>query len=457
MPPEIEWEVDTSSHSQAIIKTPPPQSSSPRNKIILLIVITLGITLGVIYRSIPEPPQPPTPTPTPAPTIFVSLTRAIDQEARALEEGSVQSFIKLQDPADQQWRAQQLTSFKKWGEPPDYSDLYTIVESGTLSSDLVWVDISQARDGQYFRETRFYRSVNGQWFRTSPDVSFWGDGRALRTNHFDLHFQEGDNYHAQIVAQQLEKFYNRVCRDLNCTLGKPIEPVVFRVCKTSDCSDVDGIEPNPMSQFTLILSPIAQTTTVDASFFSGYSEPHITVTLPSPRLSGLYFQSLYNSSPGNDEPIERMAIENLFVPHFVAKLASGGVDRWSRSVKGNFFAGSIEQWEINRITPISALSDAQIFSTLQNVKDQDLLSLDVLWVSMPPYDLPQSQLDKLVAEIWSVIRFIETKHGADGVVHFLNAIGPAQSISDALQNGLNVSYADFDREWRAWLKEQLAK
>ncbi|HZY43739.1 MAG TPA: hypothetical protein VFF70_03230, partial [Anaerolineae bacterium] len=434
MAPEVEWDVDTSTGSQTIVKTPPPRSPSPRNRIIVLLVVVFGVTLGVIYRSIPEPPKPPTPTIRPTPTIAISIDRVIDQEARALERGDPQVFMRLQDPVDSQWRTQQINSFKKWGEPPDTSDLYTIINSDALGSDRRWVDISQARDGQFFRETRFYRLYDSKWVRTAPDYSLWGDGRLLRTNHFDLLYQEGDDYHAQIVAQQLEKFYTRVCQDLNCTLGKPIGSLVFRVCRALDCSDGAGVDPNPVPQFTVVMSP-----TIKATTAGGFSTQHITITMPSPRLSGLYFQSLYDSAPGNDEPLVQMAIDKLYVPHLVAKIASGRPALLSDFKKGDLFVGNITQWEINRIIPISAFSDAQIFLTLQNVKDQDLLSLDVLWDAIPPYDLPQSQLDMLVTETWSVIRFIETKYGSESVVHFLNAIGPAQSMSDALQNGLNVS------------------
>ncbi|HET7377953.1 MAG TPA: hypothetical protein VFK30_14670, partial [Anaerolineae bacterium] len=87
MAPEIEWDVDTSTHSQAIVKTPPPPPASPRNKILVLIVIVAGVALGAIYRSVPEPPTPPTPTPRPIPTPIISLEQVIDQEARALETG----------------------------------------------------------------------------------------------------------------------------------------------------------------------------------------------------------------------------------------------------------------------------------------------------------------------------------------------------------------------------------
>src|SRR5450756_1628009 len=104
MAPEIEWDVDTSTGSQTIVKTPPPRSPSPRNRIVVLLVVVFGVTLGVIYRSIPEPPKPPTPTIRPTPTIAVSIDRVIDQEARALERGDPQAFMRLQDPADPHWR-----------------------------------------------------------------------------------------------------------------------------------------------------------------------------------------------------------------------------------------------------------------------------------------------------------------------------------------------------------------
>lgn len=448
MAPEIEWDVDTSTHSQAIIKTPPPPAS-PRNKILVLIVIVAGVVLGAIYRSVPEPPTPPTPTPRPIPTPVISLEQVIDQEARALEKGDPQAFMRFQDPADPSWRTRQINSFKKWGEPPNDSDLYAIVARGTLRSDRVWAEVSQARDGQYFRETRFYRLNNNQWVRAAPDYSLWGDERLLRSNHFVLRFREGDNDHAQIMAQQLEKIYDRICEDLNCTLGQPVEPLTLRRCEALDCGAA-GVDPNPVPQFTLILSP-AMTSIVN----SGYTEQGITVTLSSPRLSGLYFQSLVDSPPGRDERIEQLAISQLSLPFFIAKIASGGSERWAKFRQGDLFVGNIGQWEVNRLAPIPAIDDT--LSVLHDLKDQQLPTLDSIWNMQPPYAMPQSQLGVIGSETWSVIRFIETKYGAEGVAHFLNAIGPAQSMSAALQAGLNVSEAEFDRDWRAWLKAQWAK
>src|SRR5512143_496739 len=447
MSPDLEWDVDTDSSRQVLVKTPPPRSSSPRNKLIVFIIIIFGITLGAIYRSIPEPPTPPTPTPRPIPTLVISLEQVIDQEARALEKGSPQAFMRFQDPDDPSWRTQQINSFKKWGEPPNDSDLYTIVARGTLGSDRVWAEVSQARDGQYFRETRFYRLNNTQWVRAAPDYSLWGDERLLRSNHFVLRFHEGDNDHAQILAQQLEKIYNRICTDLNCALGQPLQPPSLRVCQALDCSAAGGPDPNPVPQFTLILSP-AMTGIVN----SGYTEQGITVTLSSPRLSGLYFQSLAGSLPGRDERIEQLALSQLSLPFFIAKIASGGSERWAKFQQGNLFVGNIGQWEVNRLAPIPGIDDT--LSVLHDLKDQQLPTLDSLWNMVPPYAMPQSQLAVMGSETWSVIRFIEIKYGAEGVAHFLNAIGPAQSMSAALQTGLNVSEAEFDRDWRAWLKAQ---
>jgi hypothetical protein len=55
-----------------------------------------------------------------------------------------------------------------------------------------------------------------------------------------------------------------------------------------------------------------------------------------------------------------------------------------------------------------------------------------------------------VNEARVVIIFIEDRFGADGVVRFLNALGRAGSLEEALEAGLSIEYSEFLKEWRQW-------
>lgn len=173
MSPDLEWQVGEESDRETIVKTAPRKP--PRWRwLVIAFVVMLGAGLGALYRSIPEPPQPtplPTSTPLPPPPPIGTM---IEQEAHALATGDRAAFLALQDQNDGDWYRAQQAAFQTWGTPPSNAALYTIVESGTLSSGQVWVDLYQWRDAdRYFRETRFYRLRDNRWQRVRPSPSFW--------------------------------------------------------------------------------------------------------------------------------------------------------------------------------------------------------------------------------------------------------------------------------------------
>ena len=75
MSPEIEWQISDEAGRGTIAKTPPPRSPSHGRKILVALMVVLGIGLGMVYWSIPEPP-PATPgvTPSQAPSLMSKPT-----------------------------------------------------------------------------------------------------------------------------------------------------------------------------------------------------------------------------------------------------------------------------------------------------------------------------------------------------------------------------------------------
>jgi hypothetical protein len=55
-----------------------------------------------------------------------------------------------------------------------------------------------------------------------------------------------------------------------------------------------------------------------------------------------------------------------------------------------------------------------------------------------------------VNEAQAVIIFIEDRFGAEGVVQFLNALGLADSLEEAIEAALPIDYGEFLRQWRVW-------
>ncbi len=433
MGPEFEWQIGTDKGRRIEVKTPPPRLPSRWQKIFAALAVFLGVCLGVIYVSIPELSKRPEPTPllapttlrpvpaTPLPRILTPLEATIDREARALATFDLKTFVAIQDPDDPWWRQQRFQN--GYWEKPKFGPLYTIVDSGTLALNRAWADVIQYRNGQYFRETRFYRLRGNQWVRTRPFSDFWsGEPQTVRTEHFDLVFHAPDGPLVKMMADQFEQIYTQTCADLGCPLDRA------------------GSLPRVMT-LTLIFRPDAERFDMDWGLKA--------FILPSPRIQGLYFLDLSGSLPGNNVSLQGVAY-NL-VPQLIAQMVAGGDERWSRSQKGSLFVRIIGGQETSRIMADADVSDAVVFSYLHDISD--IMPLETLWDATWPYTstLP----DAMVGEAWSVIRFIDTQFGSEGTVKFLYAIGPATSLSQAIEASLSVPYADFEQQWRDWLEQRM--
>ena len=433
MGPEFEWQIGTDKGQRIEVKTPPPRLPSRWQKIFVALAVFLGVCLGVIYVSIPELSKRPEPTPLPAPTTpfpvpaaplprtLTPLEATIDREARALATFDLKTFVAIQDPDDPWWHQQRFQN--GYWERPKFGPLYTIVDSGTLALDRAWADVVQYRNGQYFRETRFYRLRGNQWVRTRPFSDFWsGEPQTVRTEHFDLVFHAPDAPLVKMVADQFEQIYMRTCADLDCPLDRA------------------GSLPRVMTM-TLIFRPDAERFDMDwgSKAFS----------LPSPRVRGLYFLDLSGSLLGNNVSLLGMAYS--LVPQLIARMASGGDERWSRYTNGDLFVRSIGYRETSLNLAGIDTANYVIFSYLSDVTD--VAPLETVWDATLPYTSTQPNV--MMAEAWTVIRFIDVNFGSDAVVKFLHAIGPATSLSQAIEAGLGIQYADFEQQWRDWLKQRL--
>ena len=189
MSPDIEWRVGDDAEQETIAQVTSDRPSRWRRPIVL-IAAALGLGLGALYTSIPEPPQPIAPPPPPAPTATPfrtpvppapDLAEAIDREARALASGDMPAFIGLLDPDEYDWRQEQISLFTPWGPPnggapPSNDEFYRILDTGRIDAGHAWADVIQAREGKFFRETRLYRLLDGEWLRTpTSDPAWWGD------------------------------------------------------------------------------------------------------------------------------------------------------------------------------------------------------------------------------------------------------------------------------------------
>ncbi len=427
MSPDVEWHIGGETGQDTIVKTPPRPRSPRWRGWAVAFAVMLGLGLGVLYRSIPGPPPKPAATPMPTRTAVPPppLEYAIDREAQAIAIGDMENFMALQDADDAEWRQEQAAAFRTCGKPST-GDLYTVVETGTLSNNRAWADVTQFCDDQYLRQLRFYQLRNNQWWRIQPalDSSFWGEQQATQTEHFDVIFRAKDAALVQALADGYERFYTQVCRDLGCdSTGSP-----------------------STERFTLsVLPEISEA----ASHWDGPGQP-IRLTLPSPRLTGLCVRGLRDDTLDNNELIEQYTFNKPLLASLGAYTASGGAKRWAKDQSGSPFIGLIGEWELMRLVPGFPDNTSYVRGVLANA---DVPPLESTW--MWPITYTQGIDESQWAEAHALITFIDEQYGPDQVARFLQAIGPAKSLPEAIEIS-RLSYDEFEQNWQVWLKKFVA-
>jgi hypothetical protein len=189
------------------------------------------------------------------------------------------------------------------------------------------------------------------------------------------------------------------------------------------------------------------------------------IALPSPRVVGYYEDA---NAPG--DPYVAMAYATLTDP--IVRLASGDYARWETDRGGELFRQALVTWKQARLheelhplelfyrrafrPPSSArLPDGRPVSLRENyasaLHNESLLPLISLWdwpIQGRGFGLLQHVA---VNEAEAVVAFIADHYGEDGVVRFLNALGRAHSLEEAIEAAVPVSFGEFNRQWTRWI------
>ncbi len=466
MSPDLEWRVGDETGQETIARTL-PRSMSRWRKSAMAIVMMLGVGLGVIYASIPEPPKrmaAPTPTaidlrsaaadftpnaPPPAPTT-APLQEAIRRDAyvlatRAGEPNHVIAFAAIRSiPAQYtDWYAALQNADGRWGTVAP-AQMYQVIQTGTLRSDVVWVDLQQARDNDTFRHTRFYQLHNGRWEWTLPDRSFWSGASASASTSdirplypFTVTYPIEDRAVMSVVLERFVRAYVNLCAQLNCPRlpgSSHSRPPVFQLS-------------------VMIQAGLWQSQAVDEQ------SDQVTITMPSPRVIG-YYQN--PDTPG--DPIASIAYDTLIDQ--AVRVATGNYARWSTDHGGELFLQAIVAQE-RRLTentrhpldlffaappPLFGPPDRSARDMFVRLfADHDLVPLITLW-DWPRYGSIFGQLqDVAIDEAGSVIAFMEERYGSEGVIKFLNSLGTSRSLDKAIERGLGVKFSEFSQQWMTWI------
>ncbi len=459
MSPDIEWHVGEDAERETIIKTTKTRRS-PRRPWIVIGVIALGVALGLLYRSIPEPPPksvdaapvaaviatplPPPPTPEP-------LAAAVERDARRLASsaGEANHLIAFGAPGDKfaDWYAALQNSFGRWGTPAPQA-LYTVSVSGTLPGGGAWVTLGQYRHGTVYRSTRFYRLENGRWVWTVPDRGFWSGATSVIRIPADPLFPITIQYPIEdtsLIRPVLERFsdvYQNLCASLKCPTPTDPSPL-----------------PTPGLTVSMTIKPMFIQPEVRTS------SKLLQIDLPSPNAVGVY-----DKANGLGDPYVAMGYETLIYP--AVRLASGDYARWDTNSAGSLFLQAIATWQQARLPSNLYLLDVFYQSTIlppsvdmspggrfvsrrdhyvKPLRGVKLVPLTELWTWPAAGPDPAAVEQVATQEAEAVIIFIEEKYGRDGVVRFLNSLGKARSLEAAIKTALPIEYAEFDQQWNKWI------
>jgi hypothetical protein len=235
---------------------------------------------------------------------------------------------------------------------------------------------------------------------------------------------------------------------------------LLNLCQSLKCPSVDAARMwTPGLTLTITIEPVLMQPDVRER------NGTLNITLPSPRVVGYY-----EDARTLGDPYMAMAYATLIYP--IVRLASSDYARWESDHSGELFLRAIATWKQARVhrerrllelfyPPVSLppastrLPNGQPVSQreyyVNALRNESLLPLEAVWdwnrsgqTSGPP---PHVAVDEAEA----VIIFIEDRYGADGVVRFLNALGRAQSLEEAIEAALPMQYAEFNRQWMSWI------
>jgi hypothetical protein len=464
MSPDIEWQVGENAEQETIARTTPTHRS-PRRRWIVISAIGLGVVLGLLYRSIPEPPPKPIGS-APIPTVIASPSRsvlrptpqsldaAIERDALRLASsaGEGTHLIAFTAAGDKfaDWYAALQNAFGRWGTSPAQA-LYTVSVSGTLPGG-AWVTLGQYRHGAVYQATRFYRLENDRWVWSLPDRGFWSGATSVITTRaagppgpIILQYPIEDAPLISPVVDRFSSVYQNLCASLKCPTPNdrsPLQTLGLTVSLT--------IKP-------MFIQPAVRT--------SGNT---VQIDLPSPNVVGVY-----DDANALGDPYVALAYDTLIDP--VVRLASGDYARWDTNSGGSLFLQAIATWKRARLPnnlylhdvffqaaslwpSIAYLNNGQPVSRRDFYVDQlrgvKLFPLTNLW-TWPPAGNDAATLEPAaLQEAKAVIIYIEERYGPDGVVRFLNALGKARSSETAIQTALAIDYAEFDQRWTKWIAGQ---
>lgn len=313
-------------------------------------------------------------------TGFLGTVTSADPVLR-IEEGNW--FADLTDhPVLSYTLAGELVGWSPGGGEATVALTVSSAISGGQSSRLTY-------DARFVREEGGWRYAGVAW-------------RQLRSDHFLLKYQGGDEAWARHVLELAETAYRRVTADLGATPPLPQEIKLYgdgELFRTSISLSLPG-------------------------WVTGWTEPGESIKL---WLRGESDRAILQTLA------HELAHQVLF--------ARGLEDHWLQEGVAAYEGGQVtpmgEHWTAARYMPV--VQDA--------VRRHQELPLD----SLPSFEeLPDGQVELAYAQSWSVVAYVAERYGQAGLRRLIERAVGAGDLATALERALGVDPAAFQEGWREY-------
>lgn len=350
-----------------------------------------------------------------------------------------QTFNALLAQERGNWRNGKVTAFRQWGDQPGTYGYYgpkmplsrPVVDRWELFDDsTVWAEVAYSEEREYpygggaVRRIEFFRQVDGAWRHAPPDGRFLGDEVVLQSEHFRLECHEREVDFMAIELIRLESLYRQVADGLQTELPSG-ERLAIRITYSQQAPAWPDSE---------------------------------VVQLPSPYLSAW-----------SGEPDASYLADHVVGPLF-DRLASHFTELARPTGARTMWWGivwSVWQWDVTTPEPADLpglLREVELLASA--VRSDELILLSELEVTFSSEPLPDNRLppgwteDKaglFYFEAWTIVGYAGKAYGSQAFPALLKSLPEADSIEAWLQMALDVDLETFEADWRAWLREQVAR
>jgi hypothetical protein len=422
---ELDWQIieGEDAELQVIAAPPPPR---PRRKLprwLWLLVLIPVVAVAAFAAYVAQVYR------TQLARAAQEVTAVAKQEARAIADNDRETFMALQDPDDEAFRAMQERRFARQDRTGLFEyGLRSITTSLTFGPVLLEPGVAQLDVLRQFSVTlpmpdgpvsvtlaapQYYRRTASGWVRAQPGRDFWGSEQSLSRKHVMMLYSRRDADLVEPLALKMDAMLERLCATLTC-------PPQVTVTFETSLSAVG-------SAYGLALSTVGENT--------------LTLKLLSPHLA-----SLPTDARSRDEfyrDVETRVVRELV-------LSSLGPDR--RAAFNSVPVQQLTRWYLAQagvsgpfITPdmTRALAAAVQSGTLPTLNN----------IVLERYS---SRTETLFGEtiIPLAFEFIARRLGAQALGRLAPALSNSPTLGEALRAALHVNPISLEPDWRDYVREQ---